>query len=70
MFRNDVSKKKIVSIALDSEIDQEAEFMARGEGVTKSILYRRAINEYLEKKREEKIIGSKKRLEEIEKSYK
>lgn len=65
-----MAKKKIVSIALDSEIDQEAEFMAKSEGITKSILYRRAINEYLDKKREEKIIESKKRLEEIEKNYK
>jgi predicted transcriptional regulator len=65
-----VAKKKIVSIALDSEIDQEAEFMAKSEGITKSILYRRAINDYLDKKREEKIIESKKRLEEIEKNYK
>lgn len=65
-----MAKKKIISIALDSEIDQEAEFMAKSEGITKSILYRRAINEYLDKIREEKIIESKKRLEEIEKNYK
>lgn len=64
-----MTKKKIISVALDSEIDKEAEFMAKSEGITKSILYRRAISEYLERKREEKIIGSKKRLEEIEKSY-
>lgn len=65
-----MSKKKIVSIALDAEVDQEAEFMAKSEGMTKSILYRRAINDYLDKKREERIIESKKRLEEIEKNYK
>lgn len=62
--------KKIVSLALDSEVDKEVGFMAKSEGVPKSIVYRKAIKEYLERKREERILSSKRKLEEIEKNYK
>ena len=62
--------KKVISLALDSEVDKEVGFIAKIEDVSKSVLYRKAINEYLERKRDERVLSSKRRLEEIERNYK
>lgn len=62
--------KKVISLALDSEVDKEVGFIAKSEDVSKSVLYRKAINEYLERKRDERVLSSKRRLEEIERNYK
>lgn len=61
------SAKKMISFAIDIDTDKEVDFMAKSEGISRSVVYRKAIKEYLEKKRDEKIIESQKRLEEIEK---
>ena len=61
------SKKRTISFAIDIETDKEVDFMAKSEGISRSVVYRKAIKEYLEKKRDEKIIESQKRLEKIEK---
>ena len=61
--------KKVISLALDSEVDKEVGFIAKSEDVSKSVLYRKAINEYLERKRDERVLSSKRRLEEIERNY-
>lgn len=57
----------MISFAIDIDTDKEVDFMAKSEGISRSVVYRKAIKEYLEKKRDEKIIESQKRLEEIEK---
>lgn len=61
------SKKRTISFAIDIETDKEVDFMAKSEEISRSVVYRKAIKEYLEKKRDEKIIESQKRLEKIEK---
>ncbi len=62
-------KRSVVSISLDPEIDQEAGIMARRESIPKSMLYRRAIIEYLERQRDKILIEAQRKLKEIEHDF-